>query len=62
MRVERSIPTESPTEVLDRVLDKGIVSLHLGEAPIELTGRALRVIVESLPAPEAEAIFPPRAA
>jgi len=62
MRVERLAPTEIPAEVLDRVLDKGIVSLRLGQAPIELIGRDARVVVESLPGGEGKPTLPSRAA
>jgi hypothetical protein len=46
------------------VLDKGIVSLRLGEAPIELIGRAIRIVVEPAPgdAGAGESNLPPRAA
>jgi hypothetical protein len=39
-------------EVLDRVLDKGIVttgSLRLGDSPIELAGRPARIVAETAP-------------
>ena len=62
MRVERAAPTEMPGEVLDRVLDKGIISLRLGEAPIELIARDLRVVVESPPDDARPGTVPARAA
>jgi hypothetical protein len=64
MGVERSAPTETPGEVLDRVLDKGIVSFRLGEAPIELIGRETRIVVESVLGADGygQATPPPRAA
>jgi hypothetical protein len=42
-------PVETPADVLDRVLDKGIVtgvSLRLGDAPIALVGSGDRIVAE----------------
>lgn len=50
MRVRKAAPTELPAEVLDRVLDKGIVAgaaVRRGDAPIELAGSAYRIVIES---------------
>ena len=43
MGVVRMAPTETPGDVLDRVLGKGIVSVSLsaGDAPIALVGSAI---------------------
>jgi hypothetical protein len=43
------VPTESPADVLDRVLDKGIVtgvSLRLEDAPIALVETGDRLVAE----------------
>jgi hypothetical protein len=48
--VERAAPTDAPADVLERVLDKGIVtrvSLRLGDAPITLAGSGDRIVAES---------------
>lgn len=65
MMVERSTPTDTPREVLDRVLDKGIVvsaSLRRHDGPIELTGHAGRIVAESDVYTDEEPKRSPRAA
>jgi hypothetical protein len=47
--VERTAPTDAPADVLDRVLDKGIVTvltLRLGDVPISLAGSGDRLVAE----------------
>jgi hypothetical protein len=49
MGVERAAPTDAPADVLDRVLDKGIVTvltLRLGDGPISLAGSGDRIVAE----------------
>jgi hypothetical protein len=48
--VERADPIDAPAEVLERVLDMGIVTrvtLRLGDAPITLVGSGDRLVAES---------------
>jgi hypothetical protein len=63
--VERVSPIDTPADVLDRVLDKGIVtrlSLRLADAPIALAGSGDRIVAEAEVYPGAAPTRPPRAA